>query len=164
MSDDGRNMFGVRMGPQGRAGYDPKTSEGPPFKPFTVAEVCAITGIEPKVLDAWTQNVLPVQRGEEDQSVTGLDYMQTFGVYAGKRWLDEGAGLERATRVMAFCAGSTLNHLLKEFEAGNTWPPHVRDMPKLVTRPPRQKAGKTCNLKTLHGEFVNLVRKVFPNG
>lgn len=157
------NMFGVEVGPQGPAGYQDDGS-GPPFKPFTVAEICAVTGIEPRVLDAWMSNVLPVQRGEEDPSVTGLDYMQTFGVYAGRRWLDEGAGLERATRVMAFCAGTTLDHLLAEFKAGNTWPPHVRGTPALLTRPPQGKAGKAVNLKQLYGEFVNLVRKVFPNG
>lgn len=163
MTDDGRNMFGVRMGPQGRAGYEPKDNE-PPFKPFTPAEVCAITGIDTKVLDAWMRHVLPVQRGEEDPSVEGLDWMQTFGVYVGKRWLEEGSGLERASMAMGFCAGTHLGHLQAEFRDGNTWPPHVRGMPKLMVKAPGNKAGATLNLKTLYSEFLARIRTVFPNG
>lgn len=157
-----KNLFGVDVGPGGPAGYEPDGT--PPFRPFTPAEVCAVTGVDPAVLDAWVTKVLPVQRAEDDPAVTGLDYMQAFGVYAGKRWLDEGAGLERATRVVGFCAGTTLGHLLAEFRAGNSWPPHLAGMPKLLTRPPGGKAGRACNLKTLHDEFVLRLRKVFPDG
>ena len=165
MGEDERvNMFGIPVGPQGKAGF--KDDGSPPFRPFGPGEVCAITGVDPKVLDAWMSNVLPVRAAEDDPGLTGLDWMQTFGVYAGWRWLKEGAGLARASRVLGFCAGLTTDALAALIKEGNTWPPHVPGSPPVATRPPRShpRMARELNLKTLYDGYLAELRRVFPNG
>lgn len=140
-------------------------TDDPPFRPFTLEEVQRISGASPAVLDAWVQKVLPVRRGEMSQShVFGLDWMQTFGAFVGKRWLDEGAGLARATKAMAVCAGTQYEGLIAELRKGNSWPAAASGGPNLFIVPPGNKAGATLNLKVLLAEFRARLAKVFPNG
>lgn len=139
------------------------TVPNPPFRPYTAAEVCAITGVAPAVLDAWMTRVLPLRRAEPGAGdVVGLDDMQTFGVYVGRRWLDEGAGLARATKAMAVASGLTLEGLTVELAKGNSWPAAASGGPNLLVVPPKTVAGRRLNFSALMSEYRAAVRKVFP--
>ena len=134
-----------------------------PFRPYTAAEVRAITGVQPAVLDAWMTRVLPLRRADPGAGdVVGLDDMQTFGVYVGRRWLEENAGMARATKAMAVCAGLTLEGLTGELARGNSWPAAASGGPNVLTPPPKSPAGRRLNLAALLAEYRAAVKRVYP--
>lgn len=133
-----------------------------PFKPFTFEEVQAVTGVAPKTLDAWTQMlsdkpVLPVKHG---LGVTGLDYVGCFAVYVGHEYLKEGAPPDRATAVVRYLGGCSLEYLGANFTAGRTFP-----VPRalvdsitgtaegMLVTAPDSTLGRRLRLDRLLGEF-----------
>lgn len=137
--------------------------DGPPFKPFSLDEVKAVTGVAPGVLDAWVRAVLKIQLG---CATFGLDYMQTFGVYAGWRYLEEGAPRGRPEAVVHFVASLPHPTLLDELARGNSFPclkgvdPSVPA--SVLVRAPSGPLGRRLNLKTLYDEFRTRLTRVFP--
>ena len=136
-----------------------------PFKPFTADEVQRITKCSMRVLDL-CQGVLHPRTG---MGATGLDYMQTFAVFVGQRWLDQGASEERAQAVVKMVARMGHNVLLQRIRGGDTFPctPDMGpDIPAagLMVRPPNSKMGRDLNLKELYLEFTFNLKQVFPGG
>lgn len=142
-----------------------------PFKPFTVEEVCAITGVTPRTLDYWiagyqgSGGILERKTGDDGFS-TGLDYMQTFAVFVGCYYIQEGASMIRVNGVVRYISRISLDFLEREFKVGRTFPVtqemgHSHD---LMVMAPRNRLGKLLRLDRLFEEFEARIRKVFPNG
>jgi hypothetical protein len=136
-----------------------------PFKPFTPDEICEMTSVHPTVLDAWMKDVLKPCLGD-DGFTRGLNYMQTFAVFVGTRWLQEGAGAERVIPVVAMISGMTEGTLETECVAGRTWPvPATSDnqLPVgICVKPPANSTpARRLNLYVLHKEFLDRVERKF---
>jgi hypothetical protein len=142
-----------------------------PYKPFTLAEVAQITGASQ--VDTWA-DLLGPSIGD-DLTTIGLSYMQTFGIFVGTRWLEEGAPAPRATSVAKYVAGLDFTAMEQELARGHTFPcpKSMMDRPLLdrmrpwtagiLVKPPNSRLGKTLNLSALHREFRQRLATVFPN-
>lgn len=138
-------------------------ADGPGFRPFTPDEVVAVTRVPVGVLEGWLPD-LPVRTGD-DKRTQGLDYVQLFAVYCAWRWLEEGAGADRAGRVLRFVAGFDKEAMFREWAKGNTFPQLAGGAPRMLVRPPATgraaKLGRALNLRRLHREFRHHLRRVF---
>lgn len=134
-----------------------------PFRPFTMDEVSLITGAYTSALEGWLKTILGIKLGD-DRATRGLDWMQTFAVFVGKKWLDAGSDRGRAARAVAFTAGLNERGMAAEFAKGNTFPCVDEGEPKLLVRAPASKLGQDLNLRSLYREFRHNVRRVFPKG
>lgn len=132
-----------------------------PFRPYTMDEVSKITGIYTSALEAWLKTTLELFLGD-DRETRGLDHMQCFAVYCGRRFLDEGAGPALATKIVRFVAGLTERGMMVEFKKGNTFPCVADGYPKMLTNPKPSKLVNTLNLRTLYKEFRHHLKRVFP--
>lgn len=134
-----------------------------PFKPFTRSEVESITQVDGKVVDMWWGSALEERVGDVAGFFPGLDYMQTFALFVGNRWLHEGAGLERATGVVIFVANLGKGVMESEFRAGNTFPAPTTRGGILVPHKRMGSLGERCNLEGLYREFQARIEAVFPS-
>ena len=132
-----------------------------PFKPFTIDEVRAITKAPSILIDAWVPKLLPWKHG---CGVSGLDYMGTFAVYVGSRWIDEGSGSDRANKEVSALGSLTQDHMLKEFEAGRTFPAFPKRSTCIMVEAPDNRIGNTLRFDKLYVEFKVMMLKVFPRG
>jgi len=73
------------------------------FRPFTAEDIKAIIaaafgsrdGMHSTTLDSWMKQ-LGLRDGEGDQfGVVGLDFMQTFAVFVGWKYIQDGCPLQR---------------------------------------------------------------------
>ncbi len=143
-----------------------------PFKPFSLDEVHTLTGVKTAVLSAWLLHLLPVKRGEDHQNTVGLDYMQTFAVFVGNKYLHEGADNFRASAVVEFLAGIPLSHLEEEIEKGLCFPvPQALETQKLMglgrgilVECPKTPLGRRLNIKPMLAEFKHNIERLYPNG
>lgn len=129
-----------------------------PFKPFTADEVIKITGVSFSVLDHWMKNFFTLHRG---CGATGLEYMQTFAVFVGWRWHEEGAGADRVGKVIQYVCTLTPETMAKEFERGATFPVLGLTHPILV-KAPSGSIGQRLNLEVLFREFKHRLAVEFP--
>jgi hypothetical protein len=138
-----------------------------PFKPFTLEEVAQITGCKPQVIDCWVGVQLPLQRGDNPND-WGLSYMQTFAVFVGWKWLQEGADAQRANCVVAFVGNISREFMLQEFGKGNSFPGMVQVPNKVIGGPPeirgimvkpdrRQAIMRRLDLATHFDEFLTQI-------
>lgn len=134
-----------------------------PFKPFTRAEVEAITQAPSQLIDAWWGNVLEERIADMPGVMPGLDYMQTFAVFVGHRWLHEGADLTRATGVVIFVGNLGKGIMLDEFRMGNTFPAPTPQGGILIPHGRLKSLGERCNLERLYKEFLSRIEAVFPS-
>lgn len=141
----------------------PEPASEVPFRPFTLDEVSRITGAYTGALEAWLKTILGLKLGD-DRSTRGLDWMQTFAVFVGKKWLDAGSDRGRAARVVAFVSGLNERGMLAEFGRGNSFPCVTEGEPRMLVRPPKSKLGEELNLRALYREFRHNVRRIFPKG
>lgn len=142
-----------------------------PFKPFSPAEVVLMTGMEGRQLDEWVvKGTIPVSQGE---GVTGLDFPCAFAAYVGWRYLQEGGGPDRASRVIKFLVGVGLATIIAHVRQGNSFasPPQTYtdprspfpvDVPGTFVKPPKSRLGRALDLKKLYAEFTHGVERVFP--
>lgn len=135
----------------------------PEFKPFTDAEVASICfGSQinewVRLLDWWLKK-LPPRIGDDGKSI-GLEYMQTFAVYCGRRYLEEGAGQDRADRVVRMIGGMKFEGFMFDLEQGRDFP-NIRP-PQMLVPAPSSRLGRTLNLTVLHAEFRARLDRVFP--
>lgn len=134
----------------------------PTFKPFTIDEVVAVTKVPSNVLEHWLKiDLLMVHTGEDGKS-QGLEYMQAFAVFAGYRWLEGGAGMDRANGVVQFVSSLTEEGMRVEFRKGNTFPCIVPGEPRMLVKAPDKKLGRDLNLRKLYGEFRFNLKTAFP--
>jgi hypothetical protein len=112
-------------------GYDQPQLELP-FKAFTRDELQRIVGCPGSAIDYWIRQtpepdpsrpeaVLVEQRGDVP-GPPGLDYAQAFAVFCGWKWLEEGAGNERATAVVAMLGSTGVNTMKANLERGLNFP------------------------------------------
>jgi hypothetical protein len=137
-----------------------------PFKPFTLDEVTAITGVNAAVLDHWTLTAITPRLGE-DKVTVGLDYPQTFAVFVGNKWLHEGAPPAKATEVVKAMAACRPEYLEEELKAGRSFPALASTTglaKNMFIEPPKTSLGKRLCLKAMLAEFKANVAKVFPQG
>lgn len=144
-----------------------------PFKPFTLDEVLAMTGVTGTLLDVWIREgkVLP-QHGEVG-GLPGLDWMQAFALFVAGRYLHENAGLERAEGVLSLIQYMERDALIGNVEMGN-----VICVPASMIKSLHGKMGRgtlmsmretggkfgRLRLDALLREFESNVRKLYPEG
>lgn len=136
-----------------------------PFKPFTLDEVRAVTGIASRTLDAWVKTVLPLKIGD-DRVTHGLNDGQMFAAFVGWRWLEEGADPFRATSVVQYLASVALITLGQEIERGRNFPA-TKEMGaefNVLVPAPDTTLGRRLRLDKLYAEFLDRLHKVFPKG
>ena len=136
-----------------------------PFKPFTLDEVKAMTGVSSTQLDKWC-GMLIMRNGS---GVTGLDYMQTLGVFVGCRWLHENAPQYLADGIMIAIASMTDGHLEHEISEGRTFPVCKAQMPSMqfagiMVVAPGSSLGQRLRMDKLWAEFKENVKRLYPNG
>lgn len=137
-----------------------------PFKPFTTDEIMAITGVNFAVLDHWLNMqvgsegcLLPMQVGEDANQSRGLSWFQTFAVFVGNRFIHEGAPRGRAEQMVRAVQRMTVDYLVYNFDRGDTF--YVPQAGQMVKQP-KGALGARLNLQTLYNEFLERVKKVFP--
>jgi hypothetical protein len=143
----------------------------PHFRPFTAQEVQAITKCPPSVVDLWMKALGP-KHGEGDQhDIVGLDFMQTFGIFVGWRFIEEGSGYKRAWIYCKFLAGCSEELVRYESSAGRSWPVPPEMDPEYprgefpngtFVRPPKSRLGNTLNLTVLSRQYGAALDRVFP--
>lgn len=133
-----------------------------PFKPFTLDEVSAATGITTKLLDLWTRSILPLKRGED--GTLGLDAMQAFGIYVGWRFLQEGADHDKAASTALYVGTLPEKTLKDNLDMGFDFPVVRGGRGTLVPSSLMPNLGKRLGLSKLLGEFKGRLAEVFPNG
>lgn len=131
-----------------------------PFRPYTPQEVTAITGVSPTTLDKWMGTILPVHTGE-DGFTRGLDNMQTFAVYCGRRYTEEGAGVDYVRALVRYVGALKLEHVQSNILKGNTFP--FVGQPPMLVKQPRSALGQRLNLGQLLTEYIANVQRVFPS-
>lgn len=146
-----------------------------PFKPFTLDETYAVTGVRTDVLSRWLKKGaelgLLLKQGDHAAGlghVTGIDYLQLFAIFVGWRWLEEGADWARADWVVKGTVALTPELLDEEFAKGNTFPvttdPQGRHEPRfggVLVPAPNSRLGKMLNYRTLLAEFKDRLDRVF---
>ncbi len=132
-----------------------------PFKPYRTDEVLAITGCSFGVLDKWLEKILPLQVGEDANQTYGLDALQTFAVFVGWLFLQEGAPKGRAEEYVKAVQMWDFPMFLREFEQGNTF---LVLNPHTMVPAPKNSLGQRLNLKRLMQEYIASVKRVFPEG
>lgn len=138
-----------------------------PFKPFRLDEILAITGVSFKVYDHWLSMrvadapLLPQQTGDDADKTVGLNYMQTFAVFVGFRFLHEGAPNGRAEAMVRAVQHMTVPYLERSFEKDLTF---YDVNTGVMVRAPNKPLGQRLNLRTLYREFLHNLHKVFPEG
>lgn len=134
-----------------------------PFKPFTVDEVCQLTGVKPTLLDVWMRSILKPQMGS---MTIGLEYMQTFTVFVAKKFLDEGADGDKVDGVMRALLTVSVENMAQSFRKGDTFPvPHRNRMGHVccvMVPAPKTRLGGVLRLDKLHAEFRHNLAKLFP--
>ena len=110
---------------------------------FTAGDVCAVSGIAPKMLERWTLAglVRPAnnRRGKGRHRLYGLG--DVVAVAAGIRSRDAGADYDRVPGIVRFLSGLGVTRLERELAAGRTFPVPgamfgVTWMPGLMIEPP----------------------------
>lgn len=129
-----------------------------PFKPFTLDEVQAVTGASAAVVGMWAQNLLTMEFGCDTY---GLDYARTFAVYCGWRYLEEGAGRQRAEELVKYLASCSVKYIVDECQKGRTFPVPMR---RCFVKAPDSRLGRTLNCDRLLREFGEKLKRVFPDG
>jgi hypothetical protein len=136
-----------------------------PFKPFTDDEVRAITGVKPAELDFYMKFL--TRRTGDNLFTTGLEWMQTFAVFAADKFRQEGAPLDTVLGVLVMLAGVQLSDLEREAELGNYFPvparPELGVLTGVFIPPPTGAVGDRLRLDRLYKEFLAGVRRVFPD-
>lgn len=92
---------------------------------LTTGEVCEVAKLAPTTLADWMEQgiIKPVVKGGKGRgNVCRFSVMQAFALYAGVRWRDEGAGMERTRALVQFLSVVPLEHWEGEFDAGRTMP------------------------------------------
>jgi len=96
---------------------------------LTSGDVCKVAGLVPNTLDRWAYAWMKghAAGGEGHGRHRKYTLVETFALYAGARWRDEGAGWERIAGLVPFLARLPQERLEAEFEAGRTVPvlPHL---------------------------------------
>ena len=132
-----------------------------PFKPFTLSEAKDIAGCDTKWLDYWVKHQLEWFRGED--GTQGLSYMAVVAVFVGSKWLEAGAPRSAANSVVAWLSRQAKSDMDMAVEDGFDFAiPPVMGRPGFV-RPPRSKLGRELNLRKLLPEFLERMRRVFPD-
>lgn len=142
-----------------------------PFKPFSFDEVQAITGVHAKVMDQWGQTVLTPLFGDDKFSV-GFNDAQTFAIFVGSRYLEEGAGMAVATAVVRCLGNYSLLSVQGAIDGGCliVAPAELRvggargAADDIVSMDSSRPVEQRLRLDKLLAEFWHRVRKVFPNG
>lgn len=142
----------------------PADPNAPPFRPFSPDEVSAVCpGLPTNVLEVWLGE-LELRLGD-DRRTRGLDYQQAFAVFCAWAWVREGAGADRAARVLRFVAAFDERAMRREWAKGNTFPQVADGAPRMLVRPPTEgrlaKVGRELNLRRLHQEFRHNLRRAF---
>lgn len=138
-----------------------------PFKPFRLDEILAITGVSFKVYDHWLNMrvgdapLLPQQTGDDADATVGLNYMQTFAVFVGNRYLHEGVPKGRAEAMVRAVQHMTVQYLEYNFERELTF---YDINTGVMVKAPNKPLGQRLNLRTLYREFLHNLHKVFPEG
>lgn len=146
-----------------------------PFKPFTLDETYAVTGVRTDVLTRWLKKGeelgLLLKNGDPTAGlghVTGIDYLQLFAIFVGWRWLEEGADWARADWVVKGTVALTPELLDEEFARGNTFPVTTdeqgRHEPRfggVLVKAPNSRLGKALNYRTLLAQFKDRLDRVF---
>lgn len=132
------------------------------FKPFTLDEVKAITGVDSKLLDQLTHPTEGKLEMQQGCGVYGLDYIQAFAVYVGWRYLEEGGGMERAAWAMKVVATVGLQGLEKEHAHNRTFIVGKELGRVMLVQAPLNRLGKTLNTVRLLSEFKARIERVFP--
>jgi len=127
-----------------------------PFKPFTLSEVMRIAKCDSSVLDGFIEEheSMKVKTGDDGWS-TGLDYMQTFAVFVGQRYLDEGAEWDRASPVVGYLSMLKLETLQAEMRAGRAFPvPKALGLDlNCIVKVPDTPLGRKLDLRKLITEY-----------
>src|SRR5882757_7238684 len=128
----------------------PKAQLDLPFKPFTLEEVVRITKAGARTVDTWSM-MLGIRSG---LGVVGLEYNQTFAIFVGQKYLDEGA-----TAVVRMLSNTPMETIEDQVAKGNTFPvPHslsVNEIPGkgMFIHAPDSTLGKRLDLYKLLLEF-----------
>ncbi len=138
-----------------------------PFKPFTLDEVKHITGVSANVLDKWTglddDKPLHLHRSG---GVVGLDYMQTFAVFVGWKYIGEGADKMRSRAAVEAVANISRELMLQEFMDGHSFLAlscQTGLSSHMFIEPPNSRMGRALDCARLWREFENNIAKVFPD-
>ena len=139
-----------------------------PFKPYSFQEVCDVTGCPAHLVEHWVAtNALTVHWGQTDRKDRGLDDRGTFAVYCGWRYLEEGAGADRARRTVMAVQSLPWEHLAQELRAGRSFLTWVQTVNKgaqaFLVAPPDSKLGRTLNLRQLLGDYNYRMGRAFPD-
>lgn len=139
-----------------------------PFKPFTLGEVQAITGIPSQVLDALVHDeVLPLHLGD-DKFTRGLNDTQTFAVFCCAKFLKEGSDLTRAVEVLKLVVGTGIIQCKKMSLQSRTMmpcivPSEMGPQGMWVDAILEKRLGRALCLPALIGEFESQLQRVFTN-
>ena len=128
-----------------------------PFKPFNLSEVSLITRCPTKALEVWAETRLNMVHGS---GAVGLEWMPTFAVYVGARYLEEGAPGDTAGQVVGFVARYTLETLEKELARGYNFA--CPEMSTLVEAPLNLPLGRRLRLDKLLAEFKARLKELYP--
>ncbi len=141
----------------------------PAFRPFTLEQVKAMTGVTTATLDAWTKEDAKVLRLLSGEGAIGLNWMQTFAVFVGHKYLMEGAGMDRAKRVVKFLATLVPDTLMQNINAGLCWPVpaemdpvNIKHVSGVFVEAPKSPLGNRLRLDRLGKEFQANVDALFP--
>lgn len=136
-----------------RIDFEAAPAEQAPYRPYSLAEVAALSGASPALMSRWAERLIQPEPGFDGSR--GLCYMPAFAVFVGCRFLEGGSDLPRADRVVRFIAAMTADGLLAELRNGRSFPSVVASgsVPALLIKPPKSKLGRELNLETLHAQF-----------
>jgi hypothetical protein len=136
------------------------------FRPFTLEQVCEITGCLPVELDRWIKLCVPLGlKTGSDGITTGLDYMQTLAVFTGVKYLRENAPQSIADHQVNFVACMTLDWLHENIAQGRTFlaPQTQTGLPaSLMIECPNMPLAKRLQMSLILAEFRERLDRVFP--
>ncbi len=130
-----------------------------PFKPFTLGEAAAITGIPFLSLDEMIRSgLLPLRTGDDGET-TGLDVTGLFAAFVAAKWQAEGADQHRLISLVNFVVDCGYEHLMREVAGGHSMPDLSSGM---MVGTPKSRLGIALNFYNLGGQFRRALEKAFP--